>query len=181
MTYIQLICSLCESDRLHGRPKIFLLNGHGGNDVPLHRRALRELAKPPPRGTPGVRFVYASYWTLAAKTLREVRESEFGGIGHACEMETSIMLHLCPHRVKMNLAQARWPDAHRHLPQSRHAVRSAGLFRQRIPRGHHKRCHRPPRIRHGRKRKTLPRRHRERSRGIRRSLWNLVKEEVASC
>jgi creatinine amidohydrolase len=33
-----------------------------------------------------------------------VRESELGGMGHACEMETSIMLHLCPARVKLDRA-----------------------------------------------------------------------------
>jgi creatinine amidohydrolase len=107
MTYIQLICSLGMSIVSMGGKKIFMLNGHGGNDVPL-RAALREL-KTSTKGTPGVRFVYASYWTLAAKTIREVRESELGGIGHACEMETSIMLHLCPQRVKMNLAKRDGP------------------------------------------------------------------------
>jgi creatinine amidohydrolase len=107
MTYIQLICSLCSSIVSMGGKKIFILNAHGGNDVPL-RAALREL-KTSTKGTPGVRFVYASYWTLAAKTIREVRESEFGGVNHACEMETSIMLHLCPQRVKMDLAKRDGP------------------------------------------------------------------------
>ena len=107
MTYIQLIRSLCESIVSMGGQKIFILNAHGGNDVPL-RAALREL-KTSTKGTPGVRFVYASYWTLAAKTIREVRESEFGGVNHACEMETSIMLHLCPQRVKMDLAKRDGP------------------------------------------------------------------------
>jgi creatinine amidohydrolase len=53
---------------------------------------------------PQTRFVFASYWTLAAKTLREVRESEMGGVGHACEMETSVMLHLHPDRVHLERA-----------------------------------------------------------------------------
>lgn len=105
--YIQMVCSLCESIVAMGGRKIFLLNGHGGNDVPL-RAALREL-KTSTKDVPGVRFVYASYWTIAAKTIREVRESGFGGINHACEMETSIMLHLCPHRVKMDRAKRDGP------------------------------------------------------------------------
>jgi creatinine amidohydrolase len=82
-----------------GAKRVFIINGHGGNDTPL-RAALRELKTVVPQ----TRFVFASYWTLSAKTLREVRESESGGMGHACEMETSIMLHLHPKRVKLERA-----------------------------------------------------------------------------
>jgi creatinine amidohydrolase len=99
MPYIQLVNELGKSIANMGGKKAFILNGHGGNDTPI-RAALRELKS----AVPETRFVYASYWTLAAKTLREVRESEMGGMGHACEMETSIMLHLCPDRVKLDRA-----------------------------------------------------------------------------
>jgi creatinine amidohydrolase len=97
--YIQLITELCKSMTSMGAKKVFILNGHGGNDTPL-RAALRELKT----AAPQTRFVFASYWTLAAKTLREVRESEMGGMGHACEMETSVMLHLNPDRVHLERA-----------------------------------------------------------------------------
>ena len=97
--YIRLIVNLGKSIAAMGAKKCFILNGHGGNDTPL-RAALRELKTERPR----VRFVFASYWSLAAKAIKEVRESELGGLGHACEMETSIMLHLHPQRVKMDRA-----------------------------------------------------------------------------
>lgn len=97
--YIQLIIELGKSMNNMGAKKVFILNGHGGNDTPL-RAALRELKT----AVPNTRFVFASYWSLAAKTLREVRESELGGMGHACEMETSIMLYLHPDRVHMDRA-----------------------------------------------------------------------------
>src|SRR5206468_9335665 len=87
-----------------GAQKVFLLNGHGGNDVPL-RATLRELKT----AFPKAEFVFASYWTLAQKTIKTVRESEMGGVGHACEMETSIMLHLHPDRVKLRLARRDGP------------------------------------------------------------------------
>jgi creatinine amidohydrolase len=99
MVYIPLIIELGKSMSSMGAKKVFFLNGHGGNDTPL-RAALRELKT----ATPETRFVYASYWSLAAKTLRDVRESELGGMGHACEMETSIMLHLHPDRVQLDHA-----------------------------------------------------------------------------
>jgi creatinine amidohydrolase len=98
-TYIRLVTELGKSIASMGAKKVFMLNGHGGNDTPL-RAALRELKTEVPQ----TRFVFASYWTLAAKTLRDVRESELGGMGHACEMETSIMLLLDPDRVKMDRA-----------------------------------------------------------------------------
>ncbi|HVT29465.1 MAG TPA: creatininase family protein [Lacipirellulaceae bacterium] len=97
--YIQLVTELGKSMTNMGAKKVFILNGHGGNDTPL-RAALRELKS----AVPQTRFVFASYWTLAAKTLREVRESEMGGMGHACEMETSVMLHLHPNRVHLERA-----------------------------------------------------------------------------
>ncbi len=99
MVYIQLITELGRSMASMGAKKVFILNGHGGNDTPL-RAALRELKT----AVPETRFVFASYWTLAAKTLRDVRESEMGGMGHACEMETSVMLHLHPERVHLERA-----------------------------------------------------------------------------
>jgi creatinine amidohydrolase len=104
MPYIQLLTHLGESIAAMGAQKVFLVNGHGGNDVPL-RAACRELKT----RCPQTRFVYASYWTLAAKTIGDIRESEPGGLGHACEMETSIMLHLHPQHVRMELAKRDGP------------------------------------------------------------------------
>jgi creatinine amidohydrolase len=102
--YIELVLDLCRSVVQMGGHRVFLLNGHGGNDVPL-RAALRELKTEFPR----VRFVFASYWSLAARTIKSVRESEPGGLGHACEMETSLMLYLHPARVKAQLAKRDGP------------------------------------------------------------------------
>jgi creatinine amidohydrolase len=102
--YIQLITDLGLSIARMGAKKVFILNGHGGNDTPL-RAALRELKT----SVPDVRFVFASYWTLAAKAFKEIRTSEMGGMAHACEMETSMMLHLHPEKVRMHLAKRDGP------------------------------------------------------------------------
>jgi creatinine amidohydrolase len=104
MPYIQLVVELCRSIVKMGARKIFLLNGHGGNDVPV-RAALRELKTEFPKR----QFIFASYWTLAAESIQKVRQSGHGGLGHACEMETSMMLHLHPERVKMKLARRDGP------------------------------------------------------------------------
>ncbi|MSU66513.1 MAG: creatininase family protein [Opitutus sp.] len=104
LPYLQLVVELCRSIVGMGAKKVFLLNGHGGNDVPV-RAALRELKTEFPK----VKFVFASYWTIAAQTIKAVRESELGGLGHACEMETSLMLHLHPDRVKLKRAKRDGP------------------------------------------------------------------------
>lgn len=100
MPYINTVIELCRSIVNMGAKKIFLLNGHGGNEIPV-KAALRELKTEFPK----IEFVFASYWSLAAKTIQEVRESGFGGLGHACEMEASMMMYLHPDRVKMRLAK----------------------------------------------------------------------------
>ena len=104
LPYIQLVIELCRSIAGMGAKKVFLLNGHGGNDVPL-RAALRELKTEFPK----VKFVFASYWSIAAARIKAVRESGPGGLGHACEMETSLMLHLHPERVKLKRARRDGP------------------------------------------------------------------------
>jgi creatinine amidohydrolase len=50
---------------------------------------------------PELKVIFASYWTLAAEAFRRIRTSKRGGMGHACEMETSIMLTLYPEQVRI--------------------------------------------------------------------------------
>jgi creatinine amidohydrolase len=104
MPYLHLLIELARSIARLRPAKVLLLNGHGGNDVPA-RAALRELKTEFPK----IRFVFASYWSLAAATIKATRESPLGGLGHACELETSLMLHLHPDRVKMKLARRDGP------------------------------------------------------------------------
>jgi creatinine amidohydrolase len=108
MHYIGVIQDLCRSILAMSATRVLLLNGHGGNDVPV-RAALREV-KTELKGRAGVHVLYAAYWMLAAASIREIRESEMGGLGHACEMETSLMLHLHPDRVHMELARRDGPQ-----------------------------------------------------------------------
>ncbi len=104
MPYIQLVTELCRSIVKFGARKVFLLNGHGGNDIPV-RAAMRELKGEFPK----IKFVFANYWSLAAAGINAIRESGVGGLGHACEMETSLMLYLHPERVKLNRARRDGP------------------------------------------------------------------------
>lgn len=108
MNYIRLIVDLCGSIVRMGGRKLFLLNGHGGNDVPV-KAALREVKTKFQKGA-ALHAVYAPYWSLGAQTIKQVRESGLGGVSHACEMETSIMLHLSPKQVRMDRARRDGPQ-----------------------------------------------------------------------
>ena len=98
--YMALIGGVCRSFAAMGLGRILLLNGHGGNDAPC-RAAMCALKTE----MPGLRIVLASYWTLAAEAFSRIRTSPRGGMGHACEMETSIMLALHPDQVKLERAK----------------------------------------------------------------------------
>jgi creatinine amidohydrolase len=88
--YMRMIQGICRSLVAIGAKKIFLLNGHGGNDIPC-KAALREL-KSEFQDRPDLYITYATYWNLAAKDFQQIRTSPAGGMGHSCEMETSVML-----------------------------------------------------------------------------------------
>ena len=88
--YVEMIRGLCRSLVGMGARRIFLLNGHGGNDIPC-KAALREL-KTEFASLRDLYIAYATYWSLAAAEFTAIRESPAGGMGHACEMETSILL-----------------------------------------------------------------------------------------
>jgi creatinine amidohydrolase len=108
--YVQMICGLCRSLVSLGVRKILLLNGHGGNDTPC-KAAQREL-KSEFASVPDLYIVYAAYWNLAASQFNQIRTSPQGGMGHACEMETSVMLTTHPNLVDMTKAKTDGPGPH---------------------------------------------------------------------
>jgi creatinine amidohydrolase len=98
-----MVKGICHSLVTGGFRRIFLLNGHGGNQTPAPV-ALREL-KSEFKDTAGLYIAFASYWRLGDRVIGAVRESQVGGVSHAGEMETSIVLALHPERVDMNRAR----------------------------------------------------------------------------
>jgi creatinine amidohydrolase len=96
--YMDMLAGICRSLVRMGASRIFLLNGHGGNDIPA-KAAMREM-KTEFAGREELQIAYATYWALAADRLREIRTSERGGMGHACEMETSVMMAIRPEDVR---------------------------------------------------------------------------------
>jgi creatinine amidohydrolase len=99
-THVSVLCELLQTMLDEGFTRLLLLNGHGGNIDPMHV-ALR-LLQPTYRDR---LLAAACYWDLADSDLRELCEGPYRGIGHACEIETSLMLALRPELVRMDLRQ----------------------------------------------------------------------------
>ncbi|MDR7480780.1 MAG: creatininase family protein [Armatimonadota bacterium] len=98
-TFIAVVGQVARSLWHHGFRKILFLNGHGGN-ANLLRSAVQQL-----RFEHGVRAAAANYWDFALPFIREWRQSRPGGIDHACEMETALMLAVRPEMVRMEQAR----------------------------------------------------------------------------
>ena len=86
-TYLEMAKEILDSIAQAGFQKLLLLNSHGGNAAILEVA----LAEFQPKH-PAVRAVLVSYWNVAAQELQRLRESPLGGMGHACELETSLIL-----------------------------------------------------------------------------------------
>jgi creatinine amidohydrolase len=105
-TFIHLVGDIAESVLRHGFRRLLMLNGHGGN-VSIMDVVLSELGQ---RWHGRARIAGATYFALAAARQGEFRQSAPGGMGHACEFETSLMLHLHPEAVRAEAAVACYPD-----------------------------------------------------------------------
>ncbi|WP_010273145.1 creatininase family protein [Paenibacillus senegalensis] len=96
--YVEMVKAVCESYIGMGASKIWLLNGHGGNRTPL-AVVLQDLKL----AFPEVVVTASEYWSLARESIASLRESGPGGMGHACELETSLYLYLNGDGVRKNL------------------------------------------------------------------------------
>ncbi len=105
-TLIALIEDIVGSVVAHGFRRIALVNGHGGNVGAIDMLAASLGARHYGRA----RIVGLTYFQLARERIADIRESDEGGMGHACEFETAMMLHLQPNLVKMDRAAVAYPD-----------------------------------------------------------------------
>ena len=97
-TYEQMLVDLLTPLLRDGFRRAMILNGHGGNIDPL-RVALRRLDVEFPRAI----LTGAAYWDLAAAELAALCRGPRKEMGHACEIETSMILHLRPDLVRLDL------------------------------------------------------------------------------
>lgn len=93
----------------HGATRFFFLNAHAGNGEALQLVA-RTL-----RAERDALVAVASYWQIAREEMRACREGAGGGVNHAGEEETSLMLFFQKDLVNMSAARPntlRWRSAY---------------------------------------------------------------------
>ena len=95
--YMDLLIDLAENLIFHGFRRIVFVNGHGGNIVPA-QQALFELRQKV-RAHGDLLLVSTTYWSLGGKPYEVDPTIKQQQMGHACEWETSMMLHIAPHLV----------------------------------------------------------------------------------
>ena len=97
---LNFMLDITKSVAHHGFERILIADGHGSNmpilDLVARRTNLETKA-----------LCGAFIWpSLAPEAIGKVRQTERGGMAHACELETSVYLHLDSERVQMEKAKA---------------------------------------------------------------------------
>ncbi len=95
-TFYRLLHDLIESVAIHGFYRFLIINGHGGN-AGIITAATSQISE-----DLGISIPAYSYWQSISQLLRDIGESQIGGMGHACEMETSLAMYLRPDLVKLD-------------------------------------------------------------------------------
>lgn len=95
--YMDLLKDMVENFLFHGFRRILLINGHGGNIVPA-QQALFEVRQKY-RARNDLLLVSSTYWTLGGQPHKVDPNIQQQQVGHACEMETSMMLRIRPELV----------------------------------------------------------------------------------
>lgn len=96
-TFIKQVEGILQSVIQHGFTNIILLNSHGGNQA-VGQVLIEKLGFE----NPTINILMATWWKLVSDALLPLNESGKGGVGHAGEFETSLMLQIAPHLVKLD-------------------------------------------------------------------------------
>lgn len=128
--YTQVVVDLVGSLLQNGFCRIVLLNGHGGNITPV-KQALAILSKDYDSTFPA-NIALVTYWELGGKVFAGEAPMESPALSHACEYETSMMLHLFPEKVWMDKAErAARPASNGYIPwEDDEPYRGVTLFKQ---------------------------------------------------
>ena len=93
-TMLAYVCDIVESVIQHGFKNIILFNSHGGN-LAIGQVILEKLGSQ----HPDCDIFLFTWWKIVADELREIQESGRGGVGHACEFETSLVAYFAEEYV----------------------------------------------------------------------------------
>ena len=99
--FAAVLRGIVKSAARHGFKRMMLMNGHGGNAEAVAVAAGEFSIEF------DIRVAAATYWHAAPEVIAPLLERQ-PGLMHACEAETSLMLHLRPSSVRTE----RLPEAH---------------------------------------------------------------------
>ncbi|WP_421990256.1 creatininase family protein [Roseococcus sp.] len=106
-TFQAVLRGVVGSVSRHGFKRVFLMNGHGGNAEAIGTAAT-DLAV-----EFGIRVGGATYWHMVPEVIEPLLERQ-PTLMHACEAETSMMMHLSPESVRPEqLSKAHGPSSSR--------------------------------------------------------------------
>ena len=103
-TFARMIREISDCLWKSGFRRLIVINGHGGN------RAILECSITAVKQThPELKIYSFTLLDIARKKFRDIRKSPHGMIGHADELETSMMLSIRPDLVRLSKARAEKP------------------------------------------------------------------------
>ncbi len=98
--FVEYCTDVATSFARMGFRHILLVNGHGSNAILLETAA--RLVTMRTKAT----CASLSWFSLGTDVIKEVRESQMpGGMSHACELETSLYMHIAPGDVRYDKIQ----------------------------------------------------------------------------
>ncbi|MBL6455117.1 creatininase family protein [Belnapia sp. T6] len=100
-SFAGVLRGIVKSAARHGFRRMMLMNGHGGNAEAVAVAAGEFSIEF------GIRVAAATYWHAVPEVIAPLLERQ-PGLMHACEAETSLMMHLRPDSVRTE----RLPEAH---------------------------------------------------------------------
>ncbi len=110
-TLMNVLTEVYESLNKHGVKRLLIVNGHDGN-IPAIDASSREYRTL----HPGFKIsVLEAWWVAAGRLVPEDTFKVWGGLGHAGEGETSMMLRVDPGLVDMGKAKGVVPDLPPHV------------------------------------------------------------------
>ncbi len=98
-TFFAYLTDLLASIAAHGFRNLVIFNSHGGN-LAIGQAVLEAFGNDHPE----VELFMLTWWKIAHDELVGIQESGFGGVGHACEFETSLMQVIAPELVDLDKA-----------------------------------------------------------------------------
>lgn len=105
-TLMAMVEDIVASLGQHGFTRVLLINGHGGNNGVVD--VLASVLGKQHYGR--MRIAGLTYFALAAPLIAQLRRSQPGGMGHACEFETAMIMHIRPDLVAADKALTIYPD-----------------------------------------------------------------------